>query len=99
MRAAAEKLRASHDDLLTALDGHDSEAIYEASRQLSQAATVLKMADREALDEEVIPYLNETDQMMQASIYRLRFLRDHSATRLQLLSGSAGARVHTYSRN
>lgn len=97
MKRTIESFRNSHSALLSALDGHDSDAIFRASRDLQSAATKLSSLNKETIDHSLLPAMSEVDEMMQASIYRLRFLRDHSSTRLQLLSGWREGSVNTYS--
>ncbi|QTD55446.1 hypothetical protein [Parasphingorhabdus cellanae] len=97
MNQIVESFRHSQDMLFSALDGHDSEAIFEASQQLGQAASQLGALDKTELKPSLQPLLSEADELMQASIYRLRFLRDHSATRLQLLAGWRESQANTYS--
>ncbi len=97
MKHIVESFRSSQDKLYSALEGHDSDAIFRASEQLSQAAAQLGAINARELDPGLRPLISEADQLMQASIYRLRFLRDHSATRLQLLAGFRGNQADTYS--
>lgn len=97
MNQLVESFRDSQNALLSALDGHDSEAIFSASRDLSTAASRLNAVNAADLDPAILPMISEIDSLMQASIYRLRFLRDHSSTRLQLLSGWRDGRSATYS--
>lgn len=97
MKDIVESFRNSQDMLFSALEGHDSEAIFRASTQLSEAAGRLGAIDAEDIDHELKPLLCEADELMQASIYRLRFLRDHSSTRLQLLAGFRENQANTYS--
>ncbi len=97
MNDIVEAFRNSQDNLVLALDGHDSDAIFQASKELSHA--VLQLRDLQPLDVEqsLRPIMSEVDELMQASVYRLRFLRDHSSSRLQLLSGWLGHPGDTYS--
>lgn len=97
MNQIVEAFRQSQDKLFSALDGHDSDAIFEASKTLGQAAAQLGALDRNELEPSLRPLLSEADELMQASIYRLRFLRDHSSTRLQLLAGWRDSQASTYS--
>jgi hypothetical protein len=97
MKQAVESFRNSQNALLTALNGHDSDAIFQASRDLSKAATQLGAVNKEQVDHSLLPLVSEVDELMQASIYRLRFLRDHSSTRLELLSGWQQHNASTYS--
>lgn len=97
MKQTIESFRNSQTALLSALDGHDSDAIFQASQDLKKAATKLSFLNGETIDRSLLPMMSEVDEMMQASIYRLRFLRDHSSTRLQLLSGWRGGHADTYS--
>lgn len=97
MKQIMESFRNSQDMLFSALEGHDSDAIFQASKQLGQAAAQLGAIDAKDLDLGLRPLISEADELMQASIYRLRFLRDHSSTRLQLLAGFRETQVNTYS--
>lgn len=97
MKQIVETLRSSQNALLSALNGHDSDAIFQASRELSEAATELKAVNFSEMDRSLLPLVSEVDELMQASIYRLRFLRDHSSTRLELLSGWHQHQPATYS--
>lgn len=97
MNQIVESFRHSQDLLFSALDGHDSDAIFEASQKLSNAAAQLGAIDKSELEPNLRPLLSEADELMQASIYRLRFLRDHSSTRLQLLAGWRESQANTYS--
>lgn len=96
MKQIVESFRNSQDMLFSALEGHDSDAIFQASKQLGQAAAQLGAIDTEDLDPNLRPLMSEADELMQASIYRLRFLRDHSSTRLQLLAGFRENQANTY---
>lgn len=82
---------------MLALDGHDSEAIFEASRELSDAVSKLGNLQPVDIEQSLRPIMTEVEELMQASIYRLRFLRDHSSSRLQLLSGWRTHATDTYS--
>ncbi len=97
MKQIVESFRNSQDMLFSALEGHDSDAIFQASKQLGQAAAQLGAIDTENLDPNLRPLMSKADELMQASIYRLRFLRDHSSTRLQLLAGFRENQANTYS--
>lgn len=97
MKQTIEAFRNSQSALLTALDGHDSDAIFQASRDLKKAASQLSCLKSETIDHSLLPMMSEVEEMMQASIYRLRFLRDHSSTRLQLLSGWRDGQANIYS--
>ena len=97
MKQIVETFRNSQNALLSALDGHDSDAIFQASRELSKAASDLNAIDTNEVDRSLLPLISEVDELMQASIYRLRFLRDHSSTRLELLSGWHQQQTMTYS--
>ncbi|WP_430428545.1 hypothetical protein [Parasphingorhabdus sp.] len=97
MNEIVETFRSSQNSLLLALDGHDSDAIFQASKQLSGAAVKLRTLEASDVDSSLRPLMSEVDELMQASIYRLRFLRDHSSTRLQLLSGWRANQADTYS--
>ncbi|GAB5486474.1 MAG: hypothetical protein Pars2KO_00440 [Parasphingorhabdus sp.] len=97
MKQTIESFRNSQSALLSALDGHDSDAIFKASRDLKKAASKLSCMTNETVDHSLLPAMSEVDEMMQASIYRLRFLRDHSSTRLQLLSGWRDGQANIYS--
>lgn len=97
MNQIVESFHHSQDLLLSALDGHDSDAIFEANQKLSHAVAQLAAIDKKELVPSLRPLLAEADELMQASIYRLRFLRDHSSTRLQLLAGWRESRANTYS--
>lgn len=96
MNEVIESFRSSQNLLMLALDGHDSDAIFQASKDLSKAAIELNDLQAADLDRSIIPLMSEVDELMQASIYRLRFLRDHSSTRLQLLSGWRANQAMTY---
>ena len=97
MNDILKSFRSSQDQLLTALDGHDSDAIFQASRNLGKAAEALKSINMSETDPNLRPLVCEFDKLMQASIYRLRFLRDHSETRLQLLAGWHNEKPMVYS--
>ncbi|MEH6789204.1 hypothetical protein [Parasphingorhabdus sp.] len=97
MNPIVETFRNSQDKLVTALDGHDSDAIFEASRELSNAVSRLGDLQPADIEQSLRPIVSEVEELMQASIYRLRFLRDHSASRLQLLSGWRSQPADTYS--
>lgn len=97
MKQIVESFRSSQDVLFSALEGHDSDAIFQASKQLGQAAAKLGAIDAKDIDPGLRPLMSEADELMQASIYRLRFLRDHSSTRLQLLAGFRQNQADTYS--
>lgn len=97
MKHIVESFRSSQDSLFSALEGHDSDAIFQASKQLGQAAAQLGSINANELDPGLKPLISEADELMQASIYRLRFLRDHSSTRLQLLAGFRENQANTYS--
>lgn len=97
MNPIIETFRHSQDKLILALDGHDSDAIFEASRELSNAALKLKNLQPVDVEQSLRPIISEVEELMQASIYRLRFLRDHSSSRLQLLSGWRAPTSDTYS--
>ncbi len=97
MKQIVESFRHSQDMLFSALEGHDSDAIFQASKQLGQAAAQLGAIDAQDIDPGLRPLISEADELMQASIYRLRFLRDHSSTRLQLLAGFRDSNANTYS--
>ncbi|MGI9360338.1 MAG: hypothetical protein ACR2O7_02020 [Parasphingorhabdus sp.] len=97
MKAIVESFRNAQDTLFSALEGHDSDAIFRASTGLSEAATRLGAIEAGDIDHDLKPLLSEADELMQAAIYRLRFLRDHSATRLQILAGFSGSQTATYS--
>ncbi|MEH6756212.1 MAG: hypothetical protein V7676_01725 [Parasphingorhabdus sp.] len=97
MKHIVETLRNSQDALFSALEGHDSDAIFQASTNLGQAAAELGAIEANDFDPGLRPLMSEVDEMMQASIYRLRFLRDHSSTRLQLLAGFRENQANTYS--
>jgi hypothetical protein len=97
MNQIVETFRHSQDSLISALDGHDSDAIFQASKQLGSAVTALEALDIADVDKYLRPLMSEVDELMQASIYRLRFLRDHSSSRLQLLSGWQANHADTYS--
>ncbi len=99
MNDIVETFRNSQDNLVLALDGHDSDAIFRASQELGNA--VLKLKDLQPFDVEqsLRPIMSEVDELMQASVYRLRFLRDHSSSRLQLLSGWLSHPADTYSNS
>lgn len=99
MKQTIESFRTSQSALLSALDGHDSDAIFQASQDLKKAAAKLSFLNGETIDRSLLPMMSEVDEMMQASIYRLRFLRDHSSTRLQLLSGWREGHANTYSNS
>ena len=97
MKQVVESLRNSQNPLVSALDGHDSDAIFQASKDLSNDVARLSTLKSGDLDYSLRPILSEVDELMQASIYRLRFLRDHSSSRLQLLSGWRVNQADTYS--
>ncbi|GAA0466852.1 hypothetical protein GCM10009096_04440 [Parasphingorhabdus litoris] len=97
MKQIVETFRISQDMLFSALEGHDSDAIFQASQKLGQAAAQLGTIDADDIDQSLQPMISEADELMQASIYRLRFLRDHSSTRLQLLAGFRENQANTYS--
>lgn len=97
MKQMVESFRHSQDMLFSALEGHDSDAIFQASKQLGEAAAQLGAIEPRNIDRSLEPMMNEADQLIQASIYRLRFLRDHSSTRLQLLAGFRDSQANTYS--
>lgn len=97
MNQIVEAFRSSQNSLVSALDGHDSEAIFEASKELGRAVSKLETLDSADVDQYLRPLMSEVDELMQASIYRLRFLRDHSSSRLQLLSGWRANQADTYS--
>lgn len=97
MKQIVESFRNSQDTLFSALEGHDSDAIFQASKQLGHAAAQLGAINAEDIDPGLRPLMSEADALMQASIYRLRFLRDHSSTRLQLLAGFRENQANTYS--
>ena len=97
MNQSVEAFRSSQNSLVSALDGHDSEAIFEASKELGRAVSKLETLDSADVDQYLRPLMSEVDELMQASIYRLRFLRDHSSSRLQLLSGWRANQADTYS--
>lgn len=97
MNQVVEKFRNSQDSLVSALDGHDSDAIFRASQELGQAVSNLEKMAAADIEMYLRPLMSEVDDLMQASIYRLRFLRDHSSSRLQLLSGWRASQSNTYS--
>ncbi len=97
MNPIIETFRNSQDKLVLALDGHDSDAIFEASRELSNAVSKLRNLQPIDVEQSLRPIMSEVEELMQASIYRLRFLRDHSSSRLQLLSGWRTHSADTYS--
>ncbi len=97
MNPIVESFRNSQNTLVSALDGHDSDAIFQASKELSYAVAKLGTLKSADIEHSLRPILSEVDELMQASIYRLRFLRDHSSSRLQLLSGWRVNQVDTYS--
>lgn len=97
MNPIIETFRNSQDKLVLALDGHDSDAIFEASRELSNAVLKLRNLQPVDVEQSLRPIMSEVEELMQASIYRLRFLRDHSSSRLQLLSGWRTDTANTYS--
>ena len=96
MNQIVEHFRNSQNSLVTALDGHDSDAIFQASRELGEAVSKLETMTAADVQLYLRPLMSEVDDLMQASIYRLRFLRDHSSSRLQLLSGWRGDQSTTY---
>ncbi|MEP3227108.1 MAG: hypothetical protein ABJO01_14110 [Parasphingorhabdus sp.] len=98
MKRIVESFRHSQDILFSALEGHDSDAIFQASKKLGEAAAQLDAIDARDIDPSLQPLMSEAGELMQASIYRLRFLRDHSATRLQLLSGFRESSANVYTR-
>lgn len=97
MNQIVEAFRSSQNSLVSALDGHDSDAIFEASKELGRAVSKLETLDSADVDQYLRPLMSEVDELLQASIYRLRFLRDHSSSRLQLLSGWRANQADTYS--
>ncbi|WP_339691572.1 hypothetical protein [uncultured Parasphingorhabdus sp.] len=97
MNQIVESFRNSQNTLVSALDGHDSDAIFQASKELGNAVAKLGMLESADIERSLRPILSEVDELMQASIYRLRFLRDHSSSRLQLLSGWRANQADTYS--
>ncbi|MEH6700101.1 hypothetical protein [Parasphingorhabdus sp.] len=97
MNQKVEAFRNSQNSLVSALDGHDSDAIFQASKELGRAVSALGTLERTDVDRYLRPLMAEVDELMQASIYRLRFLRDHSSSRLQLLSGWRANQADTYS--
>ncbi|MEW4466461.1 hypothetical protein AB1K62_01340 [Parasphingorhabdus sp. JC815] len=97
MQQIVESFRNSQDILFAALEGHDSDAIFRASTELGEAAAKLGAIEAKDYDPGLKPLISEADELMQASIYRLRFLRDHSSTRLQLLAGFRESQANTYS--
>jgi hypothetical protein len=97
MNQIVDSFRQSQDVLFSALDGHDSDAIFRASQNLGKVAAQLGAINAAELEPSLRPLLSEADELMQASIYRLRFLRDHSSTRLQLLAGWRESQANTYS--
>lgn len=97
MNPIVESFRNSQNNLVSALDGHDSDAIFQASRELSDAVSKLGTLKSDDVEQSLRPIISEVDELMQASIYRLRFLRDHSSSRLQLLSGWRADHADTYS--
>lgn len=96
MKQIMESFRHSQDILFSALEGHDSDAIFQASKQLGEAAAQLGTIGTQEIDPGLRPLMSQADELMQASIYRLRFLRDHSSTRLHLLSGFRESQANTY---
>ncbi|MEO9635738.1 MAG: hypothetical protein ABJF89_11060 [Parasphingorhabdus sp.] len=97
MNQIVETFRNSQNSLVAALDGHDSDAIFQASRELGRAASNLKNLNAVEVEQSLRPLISDVEELMQASIYRLRFLRDHSSSRLQLLSGWRENQADTYS--
>ena len=97
MNQIVESFRATQNSLVAALDGHDSDAIFEASKDLSDAVSKLETLKPFDVEQSLRPIMSEVEELMQASIYRLRFLRDHSSSRLQLLSGWRANPADTYS--
>ena len=97
MNQQVQAFRNSQESLVAALDGHDSDAIFQASKQLGMAVSDLETLDSKDVDKYLRPLITEVDELMQASIYRLRFLRDHSSSCLQLLSGWHPNQADTYS--
>lgn len=97
MNQIVESFRNSQNSLVAALDGHDSDAIFQASKDLSNAVSKLGTLKSVDVDQFLRPVMSEVDELMQASIYRLRFLRDHSSSRLQLLSSWRANQADTYS--
>ncbi len=97
MNHLVETFRNSQHSLISALDGHDSDAIFQASKELSKAVSKLGTLETADVNQYLRPLMSEVDELMQASIYRLRFLRDHSSSRLQLLSGWRANQADTYS--
>ena len=97
MNQIVEAFRSSQNNLVSALDGHDSDAIFQASKELGMAVSKLETLGPADVDQFLRPLMSEVDELMQASIYRLRFLRDHSSSRLQLLSGWQANHADTYS--
>lgn len=97
MNQIVETFRNSQDSLVSALDGHDSDAIFQASKDLNNAVSKLRTLESTDVEQFLRPIMTEVDELMQASIYRLRFLRDHSSSRLQLLSGWRANQADTYS--
>ncbi|QJB68011.1 hypothetical protein [Parasphingorhabdus halotolerans] len=99
MNQIVETFRHSQNNLISALDGHDSDAIFQASKELSRAVSRLGSLEAADIEKYLRPLMSEVDELMQASIYRLRFLRDHSSSRLQLLSGWQANHADTYSNS
>lgn len=97
MNRIVETFRNSQDSLVSALDGHDSDAIFQASKELGKAVSELRTLEKIDVDQFLRPLMSDFDELMQASIYRLRFLKDHSSSRLQLLSGWRSNQADTYS--
>ena len=97
MNQKVEAFRNSQNSLVSALDGHDSEAIFEASKELGMAVSALGTLAASDVDRYLRPMMADVDELMQASIYRLRFFRGHSSSRLQLLSGWQANQAATYS--
>lgn len=96
MKQIMDSFRNSQDMLFSALEGHDSDAIFEASKQLSEAAAELGAIGAREIDPGLRPLMSQADELIQASIYRLRFLRDHSSTRLHLLAGFRENQANIY---
>lgn len=99
MNPIVESFRNSQNSLVAALDGHDSDAIFQASKDLGNAVSKLGTLKSIDVEQSLRPIMSEVDELMQASIYRLRFLRDHSSSRLQLLSGWRANQADTYSNS
>lgn len=97
MNQIVDRFRNSQTRLIAALDGHDSDAIFQASKEMSIAVSSLGTLKAAEVDQFLRPLMSEVEELMQASIYRLRFLRDHSSSRLQLLSGWRENQANTYS--